>query len=167
MASVSDLYPACAIERLRVRADECRTQLGETACWPWNDTAVRANHYGQLGITTPKRRKILVHRMSFEVFVRPLQPEMHVLHFCDWMPCFNPRCLREGTHQENLEDARSRERFARGERQGHAKLTADAVREIRMRAYQGARHDHLATMYGVSPRTISDAITRKTWMHVL
>ena len=56
---------------------------------------------------------------------------------------------------------------ARGSRHGAAKLTEDAVREIR-RLYFEERHtfDALGKAFKVSPQTIGLAIHRKTWAHV-
>ena len=56
---------------------------------------------------------------------------------------------------------------ARGSRHGAAKLTEDAVREIRRRFFEkGHTFESLAAEFGVSPQTIGLAIHRKTWAHV-
>ena len=56
---------------------------------------------------------------------------------------------------------------ARGSRHGGAKLTEDAVREIR-RCYfeKGHTFDALAEAFDVSPQTIGLVVHRKTWRHV-
>ena len=51
----------------------------------------------------------------------------------------------------------------RGERSGHAQLTADAVRKIRCAASSPAS---LATLYGVHVGTIRDVLNRRTWRHI-
>ena len=54
-----------------------------------------------------------------------------------------------------------------GERNGRAKLTGDAVREIRRRyKEEDVTQKALADEYGVSPSIICHAIQRKTWKHI-
>ncbi len=54
-----------------------------------------------------------------------------------------------------------------GESHPLAKLTDNAVREIRHRYSRGdVTQKHLAAEYGVSIPTVSSAIKRKTWRHV-
>jgi len=56
---------------------------------------------------------------------------------------------------------------ARGSRHGGAKLTEDAVREIRRRYFeQGHTFEALARAFLVSPQTIGLVVHRKTWRHV-
>jgi predicted transcriptional regulator len=56
---------------------------------------------------------------------------------------------------------------ARGEQAGLAKLTDDAVREIRRRyAEGGISQQQLANEYSVHQTKISAVVTRKTWRHV-
>jgi hypothetical protein len=56
---------------------------------------------------------------------------------------------------------------ARGSRHGGAKLTEDAVREIRRRYFEkGHTFEALAEAFGVSPQTIGLAVHRRTWRHV-
>ena len=55
---------------------------------------------------------------------------------------------------------------ARGSRHGGAKLTEDAVREIRRRYFeQSHTFEALARAFLVSPQTIG-LVHRKTWRHV-
>lgn len=58
---------------------------------------------------------------------------------------------------------------ARGERIATAKLTADAIREIRSTFRRSDRRfgaSALARRYGVSRDTIACVVARKTWRHV-
>lgn len=49
---------------------------------------------------------------------RPLDPGMEACHHCDNPPCCNGEHLYEGTHQQNMDDAKRRKRMASGDRQG-------------------------------------------------
>jgi hypothetical protein len=53
-----------------------------------------------------------------------------------------------------------------GEEHHAAKLTADAVREIRARAASGELGKALSREFGVDPSTVYDIINRKKWKHV-
>lgn len=76
---------------------------------------------------------------------------------------------------------RNPEKMARGERHGSAvhpervlrgddnpwsKLTAEAVKEIRIAHAEGRSGRSIAAQYSVTPTTISYVIQRKTWAHV-
>jgi hypothetical protein len=59
------------------------------------------------------------------------------------------------------------ERVARGERNGFAKLTADAAREIRARYAQGGVSQRaLAQEYGVHQQTVQRITSGRGWKHV-
>ena len=89
-----------------------------------------------------------------------------VLHSCDNPLCCNPDHLRLGTHQENMDDMKSRGRQARhyGNHNGSAKLTEQQVLEIR--AIRGMTRKEIAKRYGVGLTTINHIINRKRWQHI-
>jgi len=72
-----------------------------TGCWEWQGYRNRAGY----GCVRVNRCVQLVHRVSFEVHVRPLREGFFVLHHCDNPCCFNPDHLFEGTNQDNMDDA--------------------------------------------------------------
>jgi len=53
-----------------------------------------------------------------------------------------------------------------GEAHPNAKLTADAVGQIRALHTQGVSYVRLADMFGVSDDAVRDAVRRRTWRHV-
>ena len=57
-------------------------------------------------------------------------------------------------------------KYARGERQGNAKLTDEAVRQIRKLHKEGAAILRLARAFGVTAPTIRAVLDGKTWKHV-
>ena len=94
---------------------------GDNQCWPWAGSLDRYG-YGQFKAksrTAPKRS----HRMMWEIVNGPIPAGMAVLHSCDNPRCCNPRHLRIGTHQENMDDKRARNRVWKG---GPRKMTASA-----------------------------------------
>lgn len=141
-------------------------------CWEW--TACRYKQgYGQFVLYDPKQT-VLAHRMAWEQFWRqPLQK--WALHRCNNRACCNPLHIYDGTPPDNWQDMveagtwklRPDCRKAVGEAAGNAKLTDDAVREIRRRyAEGGISQQKLADEYGVNQSKISDVVNRRTWRHV-
>jgi hypothetical protein len=76
--------------------------------------------------------------------------------------------ITAGLHRRwDLDKAQGRKRHGpRGEDFPHAKLTESAVIQIRRLRAQGSSPARLASEYGVSPRTIRDAVSGRTWAHV-
>jgi hypothetical protein len=108
-------------------------------------------------------RLIKAHRLSYLINKGETPPGMVVMHTCDVRNCINPSHLVIGTNTDNTRDRDEKKRQARGERQGRAKLTEAAVREIRL---SPASDTKLALQYGVGPTTINNIRTGKRWAHV-
>lgn len=104
-----------------------------------------------------------------------------VLHKCDVPRCVNPDHLFQGTAQDNSDDmrrkGRGRSNPLRGEMQPAAKLTEQQVREARQlkeTRFQEtlwgrarlASYKEIGEKFGVSPRTIQNAVAGKTWKHL-
>lgn len=138
-------------------------------CWPW--TAGKRKGYGRFTIG---KRSVPAHRLAYETFWRTSLVN-DCLHRCNNPPCCNPLHLYDGTNSDNQRDAvvagtsRLLRPFnrARGESNGLAKLTGEAVREIRDRYAAGSvSQQQLADEYGVAQSKISALIRRKTWAHI-
>jgi hypothetical protein len=139
-----------------------------TNCWLWTGCKTEKG-YGHLAVDG---RLVSAHRLAWEIQNgQPIPAGMHVLHHCD-----NPACQRAihlfvGTRLDNAADcvAKGRNYVARGERNGRAKLTQDAVREIRHRYVKGkgvCSQASLAREFGVHPRTIARILDKEDWGHV-
>lgn len=87
---------------------------------------------------------------------------MRVLHRCDVRCCVNPAHLFLGTDADNMRDmaAKGRGYVTRGEDHAMAKLTSEAVGEIRASKQTSAE---LARRYGVSHKTIRLVRGGVTW----
>lgn len=161
-----------------------RPELGP--CWLWLGSRKPSGH-GQISSGGPNARLVGAHRVSYELAVGPVAPDMEVCHHCDNPPCVNPTHLFVGTHADNMRDMAEKgrsgpanrpermargdrhgsrlhpERLARGARVGGAKLTDDDVRAIRSSTLSQRR---LAAQYGVDRRSISFIRQGKTWSHL-
>jgi len=137
---------------------------GENKCWIWKLYCTR-DGYGQVKF---KGKNVGAHRIAFELFhKRKIVEGLFILHSCDNCKCCNPLHLREGTHQENINDKVLRNRQAQGETSGRSTLTKVQVVEIRNKYTEGIlTYTKLGIEYGVDPTTISKIIRRKTWKHI-
>lgn len=147
--------------------------LLESGCREWLGSFM-SNGYGQIGRSEHGAGCIPAHRAVYEQFVGPIPRGMMVLHSCDNRRCVALGHLRLGTHADNMRDRHLRNRTAKGERMAAAKLTDEAVREIRSarlttgghEAYKGLRARDLAQRFGVSLYTIRRVRGRESWRHI-
>lgn len=130
-----------------------------TGCWLW---AGGCNGWGYAYFWN-NHGTMRAHRWAWDNFVGAIPRGMYVLHSCDVRCCVNPAHLFVGTHADNMDDRNTKGRHTHGERQWLAKLTDQAVRDIRSSPQSGVA---LASKYGVNKCTISDVRTGRQWAHV-
>jgi hypothetical protein len=124
--------------------------------------------YGRLNVAGIPQ---LAHRVAWVIAHGPIPEGMCVLHRCDNPPCANVDCLFLGTMADNTADMVAKRRWApppvaAGEENVTAILTEEKVREIRAAFARGRSKMGLGRDFGVSPTTIYDVVTGKTWRHV-
>jgi len=120
--------------------------------------------YGQVWVKGNVKR---IHRVTFERHHGYLPPV--VRHTCDNPACYNIDHLLPGTQADNVADCvqRNRQGRASGERNHHAKLTENNVREIKYRLAAGETCAELARQYDIHQNTISDIKTGRSWKHLV
>jgi len=136
----------------------------KTGCWistlaPSPDGYVRI----QMGSRhDDDRRKVLLHRYSFEAFKRKIPEGMLCLHRCDRPNCLRPDHLFLGTNADNMQDAGRKGRMlgAKGKN-----LRPCDVLEIRKLVEELPIHE-VAAMFEVTRRTIHHITSGRTWSHV-
>lgn len=151
-------------ERLDVYVDRSG---GWYACWPFTGPA--ATRSGQHRQMSWQGRMRLAHRLAYEVAYGEIPPGLVVRHSCDNPPCCNPNHLLLGSQLDNMQDMVRRKRkkiILRGEASHTAKLTEEAVREIRRRVGAGETRTVLARELGVAIGTVGNAFAGRTWSHV-
>jgi hypothetical protein len=123
--------------------------------WPWGRAS--KGGYGQ----TPWGA--LAHRVVWEIANdRKIPPGMVVRHKCDNPPCVNPEHLEIGTAADNRADCIARNRHAKGERHGRAKLTWHDALTIR-RLQGEVTIYRMAKDFGVTRKAIRKVLQGKTW----
>lgn len=160
------------------------------ACWIWTGCKNRRGY----GAFQHSKRSLAAHRVSFVLAFGGNWPDLFVCHKCDNPPCCNPghlflgsaldnnldmkrkgRCAtgdKNGSHRHPEKRARGNrngarlypERLSRGTARYNAKLTPDAVAEIRQSIQsKTSTHRVLARQYGVSPSAISAVANGRNW----
>lgn len=94
-------------------------------CWLW--TANKNNQGYGLIYSLEADRKLLAHRVSWELANGPIPEGMCVLHQCDVPLCVNPSHLFLGTLAENMIDK---------ERKGRSGRDAEWLAEVRRRGQE-------------------------------
>jgi len=128
----------------------------DTPCIEW--TAARfSDGYGRVG-----DRK--VHREIMKYAGHDIAGKV-VRHRCDNKPCYRFNHLEIGTTADNMADMVRRCRSNAGNDHPRARLSADAVREIR-HLFASFTHSEIAARYGVSQSCIDHVSTGRSWGHV-
>ena len=141
-------------DHINTKGSRCNTRMNgkrilETRCWEW--TGRNSSDFGY-GIMQCNHKRILTHRIGYEMFVGPIPEGMCVLHKCD-----NPKCVRGehlflGTYKDNAED---RDRKGRN---GKTKYTDQQVSDVRRLHEAGYRTIDIQAMTGVTKRQIRNII---------
>lgn len=139
---------------------------GHQDCWLCSANG-KHTKYAQIQEGGQESRRLLAHRVSYELAYGPIPDGMVVMHSCDTPRCVNPAHLSVGTHQDNNDDMTRKHRRAinvvSGEQNGRSKLTEDVVRHIRS---SPLRNVDLARELGFSVGCIRGVRVRRTWKHV-
>lgn len=135
-----------------------------TPCIEWSGFR-RSKGYGHFWLNGGCRSS---HRASWVLFNGKIPRGAQVLHHCDNPPCVNPDHLFIGSNTSNVADkmSKNRHRAPRGEEQGLSKLTDKKVIKIRELRNKRVTLRRLADKFKVSPSTIAQVVTRKTWRHL-
>jgi hypothetical protein len=137
-----------------------------TGCWLWIGLKRKGYGYFKSG-----RTKLSAHRASWHVHRGTIPVGLWVLHKCDMPHCVNPEHLFLGTAGDNNADMMRKGRarlhntgnWQKGSAHRLAKLTEDAVRQIRTRKCSAVEY---ANIYGVSPSTVEVIMAGYGWSHV-
>lgn len=139
----------------------------EDECWEWQG---HRNQYGYGRISTGGNKKMLVHRVVYEIKVGIIPFGMKLLHTCDNRKCCNPKHLKVGTQKDNLQDMFSKKRNnnVNGENSPKSKLKEEEVIEIIKEKTNYKRGDRfrLAKKYKVSVSAIDSILYNKSWKHI-
>jgi len=141
-----------------------------SGCFLWL-RSVNSRGYAQLGLFNTT---VLVSRVLC-VLYRGMDldnPGWVAMHSCDNPICVNWSHIKPGTQKENIDDARAKNRLAKGIKNGaflhhHHKLSEDDVRQIRKLYANGdISGPELAKRFNVGRSAIYNVLDGVTWRHV-
>jgi hypothetical protein len=115
-------------------------------CWEWPGNP-RENGYCR---TSYRRVSWYVHRLSYAAFIGPIPAGNDVCHKCDNRKCFNPQHLFVGTRLDNVRDAVSKGRQAKGFMLPNTKAGPIETKEIVRRAKAGEKYKDIAETFGIT-----------------
>jgi hypothetical protein len=137
-----------------------RVEIDENGCWIWQ----KGKHKQGYGILTIKRKYMLSHRLSWEVFNGEIPKGLMVCHKCDVPSCCNPEHLFLGTQKDNMGDANQKKRMndrKLGKRRN--KLNYEQVQEIKKLNLQRVSRKDLREKYQVSQTCIAKILRGESW----
>ena len=134
-----------------------------TGCWLWTG-ATKEHGYGVIGLGRRDEGTAKAHRVAWRLYRGDIPKGECILHRCDQPLCVNPNHLFCGTLSDNMQDCvRKGRNFTpnnRGRNAKWARLTEDAVKDIRAKALSGIEY---AKKYGVSKSAIYEVWRGKNW----
>lgn len=140
----------------------------ETGCWEWVGTKRGESAGVYYGGTSIGGKSILAHRASYELYVGKIPDGMLVCHKCDNPKCVNPEHLFLGTHFDNARDMSIKNRGTNGEKSNNSKLTnTKAVEIVFAASMKNMKQKDIASVFGISEKTVNKIFNRKSWKHIL
>ena len=141
----------------------CFKKSSDCDCWNWERYKDK-DGYGQFQFSHLKEKFIFVaHRASYEINVSAIPFGMLVCHKCDNPSCVNPSHLFLGTNLDNTMDKVSKNRQAKADKSGRAKLKWDDVNNIR-NSYSTTAVKDLSKKYIVDKKTILSIVKNSSWI---
>lgn len=137
---------------------------GANSCWEWQGALTGAG-YGYISVRVCGiRARYKAHRVALVLATGVDNPEMMVLHSCDFPLCCNPEHLRYGTQLNNVTDCVERGRVPHGEAHSSSKLTESQVVKMRELRAGGVTLQDLAELFGLDVTTAHKIVTGKQWL---
>ena len=130
-------------------------------CWLWRGGRTRGG-YGRFQYAGKRYR---AHVFALALDGRPVPKGRGGLHHCDTPHCVRPSHLYVGTQKMNGVDTWNRIRTDYGVQHRFAKLTSEAVLEMRRQRLQGVAFARIARSFNVAYGTARNAILGRTWKH--
>lgn len=113
-----------------------------TQCWPWQGSINKSDGRPYFTVDGIKKAAYV---WTLELFSGEKASARFVLHSCDNPICCNPHHGKWGTHQENMDEMKARERH------GMPAVVVNAWRKLRS---DGKTFEEIGSTYGVSGEAV-------------
>ena len=152
------------MKTLLERFEEKYIPLTESGCWIWLASGLKQG-YGRINVNG---KKVLAHRLSYQLYKGAVSSKICVLHKYDIPSCVNPDHLYLGTQADNMIDCAEKGRHSKvdGSKNPASKLTEKDIPVIRQRLKNGETQLTIAKDYGINRSKISSIKLGCTWGHV-
>lgn len=137
----------------------------EDYCWEY-DGGKNKYGYGQFSLNN---YPIYSHRFSFMIHNQNVDiSDKLILHSCHNPGCVNPKHLRPGTHQDNMDDRNNADRQVKGSRVWSSKINDDIVREILTSINSGEfkNYNHVYEYFDISKLSLTNILNENNWKNV-
>lgn len=126
-----------------------RVSISESGCWEYT-LKVRPNGYARI---TYKQESWYAHRLSYVAFNQidlNSIDELDICHTCDNRKCVNPAHLFKGSRKENMQDAVSKNRQAKGFMLPQTKLSDSDKIKIMIMVRSGDYYHDIAHKFNIT-----------------
>lgn len=127
-------------------------KINKNGCWEWINHCLNTGY----GYITINKKKLLAHRVVYEIYHGSIDDEKVIRHQCFNEKCVNPQHMKLGSQAENIHDSIRKKNIK-------TKLTWDQVKEMRARYQAGERPYILHKEYPVHYKTFLDIVRYKKW----
>lgn len=143
-------------EFLKIKLLDKRVIDSITNCWIWTGNCFN-NGYGAICINRQNKK---VNRISAFIFLDfDLDSKLLVCHKCDNRKCFNPEHLFIGTHEENMEDMKNKNRQMSGDNHYRFIKIKDNLERLKQSYLRGELDNllqgEIAVEFDISQSTVS------------
>lgn len=145
------------LERLKKSFE--KKVIKQEGCWDWKG-ACQKSGYITIRFNVGK---IGGHRASWLIYKGEVPVGLQVNHHCDNRRCTNPEHLYVGTRKQNDQDKVTRNRQAKGSKNGSSKLTEQQVEKILQLIKSGKTDTKIANDFNVSPACIWWIKSGQSW----